>query len=150
MENQDVAIRPIEVATDIQKLSEIWFHASLKAHPFIGEPRLVEQRQLIEQEYLPKAETWVACWRGEPVGFISLLNRFIGGLFIAPDHQGLGIGRKLIAHALTLKGELALEVYTQNEQAVRFYAALGFTERSRRNVDDFGFPYPNAALQLKA
>lgn len=150
MENQDVVIRPFYTATDTKKLSGIWLEASLKAHPFIGKPKLLEQRQLIEEEYLPKAETWVACHSGEAIGFISLLGSFVGGIFIASTHQGRGIGRTLIAHALELKGELSLEVYTENEQAVRFYASLGFTELSRRDVDDSGCPYPNAVLHLKA
>ncbi|WP_323008809.1 GNAT family N-acetyltransferase [Paracoccus sp. (in: a-proteobacteria)] len=149
MENQNLVIRPFDVATDIEKLSSIWFEASLKAHPFIGEPRLLEQRRVIEEKYFPKAETWVACHAGEAIGFISLLGNFIGGIFIAPDRQGMGVGRKLIAHALDRKGELSLEVYTANEQAVRFYTSLGFREVSRRDVDDFGYPFQNAALHLK-
>jgi len=148
--SNDIAIRPFDRAADTTILSNIWFDASMKAHPFIGEPRLVEQRKLIEEEYLPKAETWVACLGDESVGFISLLDSFIGGLFVTPEQQGRGIGRKLIAHALALKGELSLEVYIANEQAVRFYRSLGFTELSRRSVDDFGYPYPNAALRLRA
>ena len=148
MKNQDVLIRPFDGAADSEKLSNIWYDASIKAHPFIGEPRLVEQRKLIEKEYLPKAETWVGSCSGEPVGFISLLDGIVGGIFISPDRQGLGIGRKLIAHALALKGELSLEVYTANVQAVQFYRSLGFTELSRRDVDDFGYPYPNATLHL--
>ncbi len=149
MENKDVLIRPFFEETDLKKLSDIWFEASLKAHSFIGEPRLIEQRQMIEEEYLPNAETSVACLNQEVVGFISLLGSFIGGIFIAPDRQGFGVGRKLIAHALARKGELSLEVYTANEQAVRFYRALGFNEVSRRDVDDFGFPFPNATLRLR-
>jgi len=150
MEKQVVVIRPFDAATDIRKLSGIWLDASLKAHPFIGTSRLLEQRRLIEEEYLPKAETWVACHRGEAIGFISLLGTHIGGIFVAPDRQGAGAGRTLIAHALKRKGELSLEVYTQNEQAMRFYASLGFKEVSRRDVDDFGYPFGNAALHLKA
>ncbi|MCB1354813.1 MAG: GNAT family N-acetyltransferase [Rhodobacteraceae bacterium] len=150
MENHDVLIRPLDAATDIETLSGIWLEASLKAHPFIGEPRLREQRALIEDEYMPKAETFVALCEGEPAGFISLLGTFVGAIFIAPAQQGRGIGRKLIAHALSLKGELSLEVYTANDGAVRFYRALGFTEASRRDVDDFGYPFPNALLKLKA
>ncbi len=148
MKNQNIVIRPFDRAADTEKLSNIWFAASLKAHPFIGETRLVEQSKLIEEEYLPKAETWVACCNEEPSGFISLLDHTVGGIFIEPDQQGLGIGRRLIVKALDLKGKLLLEVYTANEQAVRFYRSVGFTELSRRDVDDFGFPYPNATLQL--
>jgi len=85
----------------------------------------------------------------EPVGFISLLDTFIGGIFVAPDQHGRGIGRKLITHAVDRKGELSLEVYTENEQAMRFYTALGFFEVSRRATDDQGFPFENVRLRFK-
>lgn len=150
MKNNEVTVRPFCAATDTETLADIWYDASLLAHPFIGEVRLREQRQLVIDQYLPNAETWVACHQGEVIGFVSLLGNFIGAIFVAPGWQGLGAGRKLIAHALDLKRELLLEVYTENRQAVRFYASLGFQEISRRDVDDFGYPYANARLHLTA
>ena len=149
MENQNPLVRPYVAATDTKKLSAIWLDACLLAHPFIGASRLIEQRQLIEEKYLPNAETWVACHRGEPVGFISLIDTFVGGIFVAPGQQGRGIGRMLITHALKRKGALSLEVYTKNEQAMRFYEAFGFVEVSRRAIDDEGLPFENAHLRLE-
>tara|TARA_B100000378_G_scaffold274658_1_gene269446 strand:+ start:745 stop:1197 length:453 start_codon:yes stop_codon:yes gene_type:complete len=148
MKNHDVVIRPYAPEGDLKKLSRIWLDASLLAHPFIGERRLLAQRALIEDQYLPSAETWVACVGGHPCGFIGLLDTFIGGIFVAPDRQGLGIGRQLVAHALCLKGKLELEVYTANRQAVAFYIGLGFRELSRRPLDDDGYAFENARLHL--
>lgn len=148
MKNMDISIRAFNAATDLETLSAIWFDASLLAHAFIGEPRLRDQRIRVETVYLPNAETWVACGSGAPVGFISLMDSSIGGLFVAPRCQGQGIGRALIAHALTLKGALMLEVYTANAQAVAFYQALGFTELSRRATDDDGLPFETARMRL--
>jgi putative acetyltransferase len=144
---ENVMIRPF-MATDTFELSKIWLEASLRAHPFIGERRLFEQQGLIEEHYLPSAETWVASVDEQPAGFISLLETFVGGLFVSPHRQGLGIGRQLIGHALDLKGELLLEVYTQNRQAMGFYTTLGFQELSRRPIDDEGYPFENARLRL--
>lgn len=148
MKTHNIAVRPYAPATDTSQLSRIWLEASRIAHPFIGERRLLQQQMLIEEKYLPSAETWVAVIDDEPAGFISLLDTFVGGIFVAPDRQGLGIGRTLIAHAMRLKGELTLEVYTSNEQAVRFYTSLGFKELSRRGIDDEGYPFENARLHL--
>lgn len=148
MKNADIVIRPYAPETDLKKLSRIWLDASLLAHPFVGERRLLEQRALIEDQYLPNAQTLVACIDDQPCGFISLLDTYIGGIFVSPDRQGLGIGRKLIAHALNLKGALELEVYTQNRRAVAFYAGLGFEELSRRPLDDDGCAFENARLRL--
>lgn len=41
------------------------------------------------------------------------------------------------------------EVYTANERAAYFYAALGLCEGAGRNADDSGNPFPQAALHLK-
>jgi putative acetyltransferase len=148
MKNARLSIRPYDEAKDLPALSAIWFEASLLAHAFIGERRLGEQRILIEEEYLPNSETWVACLDDTPTGFISLLDNFVGGLFVAPDQQGKGIGRTLVAHALSLKGELLLEVYTGNTRAYGFYRGLGFVECFRRATDDEGLPFENARMWL--
>ncbi len=148
MNNPTLVIRPFDAAADTEALATLWLEASRIAHPFIGEQRLVEHQQLVREKYLPVAETWVASFGYDPVGFISLLDTYIGALFVTPKRQGLGIGRKLIAHALARKGELSLEVYSRNKQAVRFYNALGFKEVSRRAEDDEGLPFENAFLRL--
>lgn len=148
MTQNDVIIRPFNLASDTKTLSAIWLDASLIAHPFIGRQRLLEQRLLIEDKYLPNSETWVACQGNKSLGFISLLDNFVGGIFVEPGQQGKGVGRQLISYVLERKGELSLEVYTQNEQAVRFYTSLGFREVSRRPYDDEGMPFENARLTL--
>lgn len=140
MNKIELHIRPFE-AGDIKQLSAIWFEASRRVHAFLGEARLREQQTQIEEVYLPQAETWVACLNGVPVGFIGLIDSFIGGLFVAPSLQGSGIGRALTAHAQQLKGELELEVYAANRHAHDFYRRLGFEEVSRRPEDDEGLPF---------
>jgi ribosomal protein S18 acetylase RimI-like enzyme len=148
MKTESTIIRAYEAA-DIEGLSRIWLAASSEVHAFIGEDRLREQQTLVETIYLPRAETWVAMRNGEQAGFISLMEDFIGGLFVSPRHQGYGIGRQLIAHALALKGQLQLEVYTANDRAYAFYRTLGFEEVSRRPSDDQGLPFENAQMRLK-
>ncbi|MFK3689942.1 GNAT family N-acetyltransferase [Agrobacterium tumefaciens] len=148
MHKTSVQIRPFDAARDTQTLSLIWLNASLLAHPFIGTQRLREQRKLIEDTYLPNSETFVAEISGQTTGFISLINNFVGGLFVSPHWQGKGVGRELIAHALTIHDALNLNVYTENAQAMGFYKSLGFREVTRSSHDDDGMPFENARLQL--
>ena len=142
-------IRPYDPEADTEAVAAIWLDASLLAHPFLGRARLIEHQALIHEKFLPLSESWLACCDGAPVGFISLLDEnFVGGLFNAPGWQGHGIGRRLIRHALALKGRLSLEVYLRNQQALRFYTSLGFREVSRRAHDDEGLPFENALMEL--
>lgn len=141
----DITIRRYE-ASDNRALSRIWREASLAAHPFLGEARITAQQALVESIYLPQAETWVASGPEGPLGFIGLIDAFVGGIFIAPQAQGLGIGRRLIAHGLALKGSLTLEVYAQNAGALGFYQRLGFREIARRDTDDEGLPFATIRL----
>lgn len=146
--NTDISIRAYK-PSDLQCLSNIWLAASEEAHAFLGQEMLKEQQRLIENVYLPSSETWVACKADEPVGFIGLIDTFVGGLFVDPAQQGSGIGRLLIAYSLQLKGSLQLEVYTDNHQAVAFYKRLGFKEISRRDRDDEGLPFENIKMELR-
>ncbi|GAA1451509.1 GNAT family N-acetyltransferase [Mycobacterium cookii] len=61
-------------------------------------------------------------------------------LYVHPDHQGLGIGSRLLAEveALVEGDELWLEVVDGNDQAYDFYLSRGFVEVER--VSDGRWP----------
>ncbi|GAA1935544.1 GNAT family N-acetyltransferase [Nocardioides hwasunensis] len=60
-------------------------------------------------------------------------------LYVHPDHQGRGLGRRLLAEieAMVEGDELWLEVVEGNEQAYDFYRAHGFTEVERIDGDEW-------------
>ncbi len=141
-------IRPYS-PEDAPRLLAIWRAASEKAHSFFTAEQLDAQQRLVADVYLTRAEIWVATRSGTLVGFIGLLDSFIGGLFVAPEAQGSGVGRALVAHASTLKGGfLELEVYARNLGARAFYRRLGFVEKSRRASDDNGLPFALIRLAI--
>jgi ribosomal protein S18 acetylase RimI-like enzyme len=146
MTNTSLEIRPYR-AEDNAALTCIWLAASRIAHAFLDEEKLREQSKLVS-DYLPQAETWVACLSDQPVGFIGLIDTTIGGLFVKPQAQGMGVGRALISHGLSLKPQLSLEVYTLNQRTRSFYEKLGFKEIGRRPVDDEGLPFEQISMLL--
>ena len=115
---------------DEDDVIDVWYRASIIAHDFIAEDFWEEERENIRTVYLPMAETWVYEENGHPVGFISLLGSLVGGLFVAPEFQGIGIGRHLIAHAVSLRGELTVDVFKKNLRACSFYESCGFVPES--------------------
>ncbi|AUQ54775.1 GNAT family N-acetyltransferase [Phaeobacter sp. HS012] len=147
MTNGSLTIRPYDTE-DNAVLTDIWYSASRVAHHFLGEGKLQEQRSLISKLYLPQAETWVACIDGAPVGFMGLMNNFVGGIFVSPEAQGKGVGQALIAYGLELKGGLNLDVYALNTRTCEFYKRLGFVETDRRSTDKEGLPFEEISMYL--
>ncbi len=148
MEHSNFSIRGYKAA-DNTPLTDIWFAASQIAHGFLGAETLLAHKQLVSDIYLPQAETWVAELNGKPVGFLGLLENHIGGIFVDPACQGQGIGRKLIAHGLSIRSELTLDVYARNAATHEFYRKLGFVETSRRDQDAQGLPFEEISMLLK-
>jgi ribosomal protein S18 acetylase RimI-like enzyme len=68
-------------------------------------------------------------------------------LYVHPDHQGRGIGRRLLTavEALVEGDELWLEVVDGNDQAYDFYRAHGFEEVERIG----GGPWPDDVWMRK-
>lgn len=134
-------IRAYSNTTDRNRLADIWLEASRVGHPFLTEAELLDQQAKVREIYLPQAENWVVEMDGEPVGFIGLIDSFIGGLFVDPAAHGHGLGKALVLHSAALKGLLDVEVYAANEAATAFYRRIGFVETLRRSHDDEGLPH---------
>lgn len=64
--------------------------------------------------------------KGKVVGVVSSSADCIEGLFVLPEFWGRGIGTELLNSAMSGKDELFLQVYADNERAVRFYKKNGF------------------------
>ncbi|WP_234919731.1 GNAT family N-acetyltransferase, partial [Aeromonas veronii] len=69
-------------------------------------------------------------------------------LFVAPEARGSGVGRLLVAHAITQGGATQVDVNEQNEQAVGFYLKMGFTVTGRSPLDGQGKSYPLLHMAL--
>lgn len=149
MKHGNITIRAY-VPGDLDSVADIWLAASRVGHAFFEEDELIRQQQLVRDIYLPAAENWLAVMDGRILGFIGLMDHFIGGLFVDPDAQRGGAGRALVRHALGLKGSLELDVYAANEGACSFYRSLGFVETGRRPDDEEGRPLEVIRMQLSA
>lgn len=147
--SSDLIIRRYH-SSDQGVVTDLWARAARQAHPFIEGEGEGERARILREVYLVQAENWVAESDGTVVGLLGLLpggesaqdaaGAEVGGLFVAPEAQGGGIGGRLVEHAAARHGALTLEVFEGNAQARRFYAHLGFTERGRRVDEQTGHP----------
>ena len=115
-------IRPLE-PEDTDTVLEIWLRSSVAAHDFV--PRSYWEGKLDES-----AES--VC------GFVSLVENYVAALFVHPDRQGQGIGRRLLQWAAAQYPTLELSVYAENKRAVRFYLREGFEIRQEQTDANTG------------
>ena len=86
-------------AEDLDDVLRVWAAASEIAHPFLSDEFQATARHDIANVFLPITETWVWESNGRVVGFISMLDNEIGGLFVDPKFQRVGLGQALVDHA---------------------------------------------------
>lgn len=127
--------------------------AHLHAGAF-GPPDRVGTRQQLHDWFLPGSdvETWVAVVDGAPIGHVSISGSRLVHLFVAPDHQGGGLGRHLLELGEAMiagHGHVDLELHArvENVAAIAFYERAGWTvtDRSVRTVEH-GISYDERVL----
>jgi RimJ/RimL family protein N-acetyltransferase len=84
-------------------------------------------RRWYREYLLPKTETWVAIDGSRIVGYLSLSDHEVIGLYLEATHVGRGIGTSLIELAKKRRPEgLQLYTFQINHRARRFYERHGF------------------------
>lgn len=122
----NIEIRPYQ-DSDCNAVLNIWEQASQQDHAFLGAEELAFQKEIVKKDYLGKTFILVAInSKKQIVGFIGLLDSFVGALFVLPSMQGRKIGTSLIEKARKEKGILSVEVYKENPKALHFYHHRNF------------------------
>ena len=87
---------------------------------------LDEDRDFFTHVVLPNNEVWVADADGRVVGFIAFAGGRVNHLYVAPPHQGRGVGSALLAVARRSSPSLELWAFEANTEAIAFYERRGF------------------------
>lgn len=77
-------------------------------------------------------ETWVAVVKDVPIGHATIRGHQLVHLFVEPEHQGTGLGQRLLAEGETMiaaagHSEFELHARVENVAAIGFYEAAGWT-----------------------
>lgn len=120
----------------------IWKSSVDATHDFLT----ADDRKEIEKEvvgFFSETPVWVAVNADDqPLGFMFLHDGHMEALFIDAAARGLGVGKALLLHALSLYPNLTIDVNEQNQQAVGFYQHMGFQVTGRSPLDGQGRAYP--------
>ncbi|PKX80510.1 GNAT family N-acetyltransferase [Lactiplantibacillus plantarum] len=118
-----IEIKPA-TAADQAALSEIYLVDRQQDFPWVTDPQLQDFNEDSRGEFVLVA--WID---GQRAGFCSLyrLANFIHLLFVAPDFRHLKVGERLLTEMRQYATEpLTLKCVMANENALRFYAQVGF------------------------
>lgn len=137
-------------ANDREVLLDIWLRSVQATHTFVSAEDT--QSMIPEvQAYLASTEPqfWVVCEdTGAVMGFMGMLGSKMQSLFIGPEFQRRGVGRRLVQHAQSLHRELTVDVNEQNTVAQGFYEAYGFVVVGKSERDEQGSHYPLLHMRL--
>jgi GNAT superfamily N-acetyltransferase len=119
-------VRPARTE-DADAVADLFLAARDAAMPYL--PKLHpgdDVHAWIAEVVLPQDEVWVAERNGRVLGFAALAGEMLSHLYVAPDAQGAGVGRVLLAKAMERRpAGFRLWVFQRNERARRFYESHG-------------------------
>ncbi len=135
---------------DYDELLALWEASVRSTHHFLTEENILFYKPLIREEYFPAVDLYIIRNReGKIAAFMGLSDELIEMLFVHPDEQGKGHGKRLMEYAIHNKHIYKVDVNEQNEQALQFYLHLGFEVTSRDVTDSTGNPFPILHLQIQ-
>jgi putative acetyltransferase len=142
-------IRPAR-PQDSEVLIDVWLRSVRATHSFVSDADLQSFMPLVRAYLAAAGGLWIVGGSdGTAVGFMGLAGTEVESLFLAPEVQRQGLGRRLIDHARRDSQELTVSVNEQNTGAVGFYEACGFITVGRSELDDNGRPYPLLKMRLQ-
>lgn len=135
---------------DYDEITELWEASVRSTHYFVSEEDILFYKPLVRNRYLQAVDLFVIRNDENKISaFIGLSDALIEMLFVHPDAQGKGHGRKLLEFAVREKHIRKVDVNEQNEKALRFYENRGFKVYARDETDSMGKPYPILHMRYK-
>lgn len=112
---------------DFEQLRELYYKARKNDFHWVDPStlKITDFDQAVEGELI-----LVALIDGQVAGFISIWepDNFIHNLFVDPDFRHIGIGKAFIEEALKrYKKSMTLKCVKENENALNFYLAMGWS-----------------------
>jgi putative acetyltransferase len=114
---------------DADQLTDVFLRARAVAMPWLVGPHgPAATRWWMEHVVLAEQRVRVAYDGSRVVGFAALHGNWVEHLYIDPEDQGRGVGRRLLEETQRASPSgISLHVFARNERARRFYEAAGFT-----------------------
>jgi N-acetylglutamate synthase-like GNAT family acetyltransferase len=153
----EIEIRPLEIGQDstaFRILNEEWI-----TRYFVLEPKDRETLGAPENMILRKGgRIFIAYAEGKAVGCVALIPMGDGvyelsKMAVSPESRGLGIGRKLLIHAIAQARELGakslfLGSNSVLKSAVHLYESIGFRHVPPEKLPDMHYSRANVFMEM--
>ena len=108
--------------------SEAWkqSHREICSAEFVALHDTTRQMRYLQDE-MDAGKLLYLLYDPEPVGIVSVYHDCIENLYVLPEQQRRGYGRKLLEFAVSLCSHPCLWVLSSNTSAIAFYEAFGFS-----------------------
>ena len=126
------------IENDLEQVMNVWIESSTLAHPFLHSAFVEKVKIDMRNIYIPNSETWVYENDQRVVGFISMIDNEIGGLFVLPQNHSSGIGTKLVNYMGAFHEKIEVEVFEKNKIGRAFYNKYGFSLIKEFTHEDSG------------
>ena len=126
-----------------KQLIEVWEESVKSTHFFLSEAEIQKIKAMVPQALNGVSHLIVAA--SEDVNFVAFMGiekQKLEMLFIYPEEQGKGLGRKLLQYAMEKYAVNELTVNEENGLAKDFYEHMGFSVYKRTDHYEEGNPYP--------
>ena len=111
---------------EIPVVVHLWYETSVYAHSFISAEYWKVNKEMMEREYLPYSETYLALIENELTGFVSLVGNYLAAIFVKKNNQRMGVGTELLNFVKERRSEIELKVFKKNTAGIIFYKKNGF------------------------
>lgn len=140
-------VRPA-VADDADAIGRVNRLARTTAMPWLPDLHSPDEDLPFFRATIDRESTWVAIVDHQVVGFISVDGEQVDHLYVAPEHQGRGIGSDLLSVAQGLgTPRLRLWAFQRNAAARAFYGSHGFREVRTTDGSDNEEREPDVLLE---
>lgn len=131
----------------LNSLTDVWETSVRHTHNFLTEKDIQDLVPEVKEALLSIETLWAVYGNRVPVGFMGVQNQKIEMLFLAPEHIGKGLGKRLVELAFREHDAVYVDVNEQNIKAADFYRHMGFRTFKRNECDGYGNPFP--ILEMK-
>ncbi|SDL96439.1 GNAT family N-acetyltransferase [Maricaulis salignorans] len=153
---QNIQLRPA-TPDDVEPLTALSYKTIRVKYPDIIGADMVEgyiASGAVPQYYRDRNTfTRVAVLDGEVIGACALRGNAVDLMMVTLDHHRSGVGSALLSEAETIlfadHGEISLESFRDNRQAVDFYAKHGWVMQEAFTDPDYGIAMVRMTKQRK-